>query len=165
MAKRERDPSNMDLTPAQRQAILDRDGHQCQSQLHSRVVEGKGRVHGADKLEVDHVIQKRYAFRVLGWGIWEINDPNNLLTKCQVCHTGHPDSHHPDTLEAHEKFRSGNRQAFREMVINRDLLTEAGEDYCNNRDREQDLIQAELNTQQADQQNPGWWRWPRRNRH
>lgn len=165
MARKERDPNDLNLTPAQRQVILERDKHQCQSQLHSRAVEGKGKVHGADKLQVDHIVQKRYAFRVLGWSFWEINTPENLLTKCEVCHVGHPESHHPDTLEAHERFRNGDRQAFTKMIINRDLLTEAGEDYCNNQDREQDLIQAELNTQQADQQNPGWWRWPRRNNH
>lgn len=157
----------MNLTPAQRQAIIDRDSvdgkPQCQSQLHSRIVEGKGKVYGSDRFEVDHVVGKRYAFRVLGWNFWEINTPENLLTKCQVCHTGHPESHHPDTLQAREDFKKGITDAYVRMSINRDLLTEAGLDYNNDHDVAQDTIQAELNTQKMDQQKPGWWKWPRRN--
>lgn len=165
MAEKKNGAVKLDLTPQQRAAILDRDGHTCQSQLHSRVVDGHGKVKGSDRLEVDHVVQKRYALSILGWNIWEINTPENLLSKCKTCHTGHPESHHPDTLEADWAYRNGDKQAYRKMVTNREVLLANGLDYGNNKDREQDLITAEENTRRYEETNPGFWPWSRRNRH
>lgn len=164
MARKERDPSNMNLTPAQRQAIIDRDGHQCQSQLHSRIVEGKGKVVGADKLEVDHLFPKRGARTLFDFPPNFINTPEALLTKCVPCHRDHPESHHPDAHKAEWEYRNGDHQAFQKMVRNREALLAEGSDYSNEQNQMQDLITAEENTQAMDKKKPGWWPWPRRNK-
>jgi hypothetical protein len=143
------------LTSAERNAIrIVRDDNKCQDPNAAIVCGGR--------LEVDHILPQRFAKDALGMVDTEYDVPDNLLTRCKNHHIGHPDSHHPDTLEALTAYRGGDKDAFKKMAEARDQrLAEKKLCWNNNHDAEARVVARERTKKADEEHGLGWWKGPR----
>ena len=117
------------FTKAQRQWFLSADNNQCQFHY----IGSDGRWHrckNTTRLQVHHIVPR-------GWASmhypkdFPLNGPNQGITLCEFCHVGNPDSVHPDTLDAQEAYRNGDKDAFKKMMDKRYELNRQGIPYWN----------------------------------
>lgn len=123
------------FTTAQRNYILRRDGNRCQFRYYQN---GKWvRCSATRGLQVHHIIPRGWASKHLPKGFLEeeVNGRSNLITLCSKHHiclkNGTEDCVHPDTEIARKKYGSGNKDAYREMVKDREDLNNRGKPYWN----------------------------------
>jgi hypothetical protein len=79
------------LTKKQREWILRRDDNKCQ--FVELYLNPPAVCHKSRKLQVHHISPRGWSYEHLGWTAEQVNDPNNLITLCEVCHLHriHPD--------------------------------------------------------------------------
>lgn len=146
---------NLNLSKAERQAIVKRDENRCQGcgifqfcprDVPNRIV--------TPRLEVHHILPRGYANTLN----FDPNYPENLITLCTTMHRGHPQSIHPDTHQATWDYRQ-NKNAFSEMMEARRVLLQNHKIYWNDQyDRQLNVI-ATRNTQYAEHNG---WIFPKR---
>lgn len=110
------------LSKAQRQWVLNRDGHQC---CHHTWYPNKGfvRCPSTSKLEVHHIKPHRYLAQFYAV-IVEL--PTNLITLCRT----HHHMVHPDMAEAFRNYH-GNGDVFKETFAAREIMLSRGIKYWN----------------------------------
>lgn len=141
------------LSWKQRQAIRQRDNFECQA---------NGNIQHGGRLEVDHIIPKEFAEKALKLRPEQYNHPNNLLTKCQNHHRGHPDSHHPDMHVALDSYQHGDHEAIAKAAHEHTEKAKKGQVYWNNAHDAEDRKTAIENSKKEDQRRGGrrsWWPW------
>lgn len=146
------------LTDKQRQAIKDRDENRCQST--------DRRISCGGRIEVDHILPKEFAEKALkmrqhnnGHGY---NDPENLLSKCLNHHRGHPNSHHPDILDASWREQNGEKGAIKKAVEAHGEKARKGQIYWNPENDGIDRTIAIARSEAEDKKKggrKGWWPW------
>lgn len=116
--------SSLAFTPKQRTAIIDRDQSTCQhpdpSICHSK------------ELEVHHITPQRFGRAVLKMNQEDLDTEDNGITICRNHHRGHPNSIHPDAQIAEWEYQHGNKNAWAELMEERDRKVAEGKIYWNN---------------------------------
>lgn len=136
----------------QREAIRKRDHDACQSYEN-------GIRHGG-KLQIHHILPKRFAEKVLGMKPEEYNTAENAITLCTNHHTGHPHSVHPDMHKALWEYRNGDRDAINRMIEERENKIKEGRIYWNN---EHDGEFREIARRNTVESSRGGWVFPKVN--
>lgn len=142
------------LSYRQREAIRKRDEYRCQSL--------DKRIRCSGRLEVDHILPKEFAEEALKMLPEEYNSPENLITKCLNHHRGHPNSHHPDMLQALQDYREGDLEAIARAAKEHARKARQGIIYWNNENDRIDRQVAKARNELHDQRVGGrkkWWPW------
>lgn len=115
------------FTDKQREWIKERDGNRCQmfEYVRGKWVQCPNRTH----LEVHHILPRGWCTLHMPKN-FNINGCYNGITLCKAHHVSEIGVH-PDTAEALKKYRSGNKNAFHEMMDARRVLNERGIPYWN----------------------------------
>ncbi len=124
------------FTPKQRAWILRRDRNQC---VMRRYVNGKWRrCPNKDHLQVHHIIPRHWCEVHLPPD-FPVNGPENLATLCPYCHVGrgmefpYLDCLHPDVPSALRRYQSGDKEAFKNLKLDRQMQIDSGMPYWNTR--------------------------------
>lgn len=116
----------------QRAWIKKRDNFECQACKmglhHSRECLGSPNLPQAQrKLQVHHIIPQRYAKAI---GLENVDFAENGIT---LGASFHQEDIHPDMKTALQKYRTGERTAFRQVGVDRDAILNEGVIYWNDR--------------------------------
>lgn len=125
----------------QREAILQRDGLECQAPFEHDC---------GGELQVHHILPQRYLEKLK---VPEADFATNGITLCEHAHQ----VIHPDMEEARNKYRQGDHNSYYEMGEERNSQVEQRKIYWNPQYDRQMTVVALRNTQQAEK---GGWKWP-----
>lgn len=117
------------FTKKQRNWFLERDQWQCMFHEYSNRKGKWLRCRHVKWLQVHHIIPRGWAAMHLPPD-FPINGSTNGIVLCSQHHVGNA-SVHPDTWEAKEKYRGGNKKAYTEMAEARAELNHTGKPYWN----------------------------------
>lgn len=150
-------PVLMALNQAQKNWVDRRDGGKCQAPFEHEC-NGAAR----NKRHKHHILPQRYAKR---FGI-NPDYPENVVSLCENAHVGNGHETgpviHPDMLQARQEYRSGNKNAYKEITELRSDLLDNKQVYWNTDfDRAMQAL-AVLNTQQFDEPWPEKKQWQKK---
>jgi len=131
------------FTRKQREALLERDDHQCQAPVKHECNETE------HPLEIDHLLPQRY----LGLFGVDPDQPENALTKCRNAH----DIKHPDRIKARKEYhqeKKKGKNSFLSLFAERKKKLENRQIYWNDENDRADQVVAMKRTQEAESK--GW---------
>ena len=162
--------NNERLTPAQRNAIIQRDNNTSQMRHYS---EKRGFHTGCQVgCPVEAIKRKLQVHHINPFGNGGTNDPENLITLYQCEHVGkkcdgtlveHGESFvvHPDMVKGFQEYRKGNSNAINEVMERRKPLKEHGEIYWAT---DHDAEMAETALERTKEAKSRGWKYPYRNK-
>lgn len=114
----------------QRQWFLRRDGNRCMFYQYDVGFKRWVRCKNTEELQIHHILAR-------GWCAthmprqFHVNGPTNGITLCRYHHVGNTRAVHPDTWEALQEYRKGDKGAFSKMRQDREIKNHIGVPYWN----------------------------------